>query len=430
MASIQKIERKKGVTYKIIVMLGSDTTGKQIRKSKTFIPDQSLTPAKMDKAAQKFALEFEQKVLGGNLFTGEEMTFSEYCEIWLKESKTDLSPSTYNYYHNFIQNSLVPAIGYLKVADIKPKHIKDFIQGLKGSQGQLLKPSSIKKNLAIIKSIFKRAWDDEIIKTNPAERVKPPKQEQNSSVKCFSIEQAQTFLNVLDNGLIYNYTEHNRIDDTGKPYHVKEYEQLHKIPTQFKVFFNIALFGGLRKGEILGLTWNDIDFNTCTIQITKSVCYTDNQIIVKEPKTKTSIRSITLPSSTISMIKEYRKEWLLLKMQLGSAWEGTEDFLFIQSTGKLMHPSTPYHTFKKILTQYNNTIKSEADKLPTITLHGLRHTSATMLISQNVDISTVSKRLGHAQQSTTMNIYAHSLEKMDEVAASKMESLFFTQKAQ
>ncbi|HJA19287.1 MAG TPA: site-specific integrase, partial [Candidatus Mediterraneibacter ornithocaccae] len=416
-------------TYKISVILGIDTTGKQIRKSKTFIPDQTLTPAKMDKAAQKFALEFEEKILGGNLFTGEKMTLSEYCEVWLKESQKDLSPSTYNYYSNFIHNSLIPAIGYLKMADIKPNHIKSYIGNLKGSQGQELKASSIKKNLAIIKSIFKSAWNEEIIKTNPSERVKPPKQEQNTDIKCFTIEQAQVFLNILDNDLTYKYSEHSRTNKTGKDYKIQEYKQKHKIPMQFKVFFNIALFGGLRKGEILGLTWNDIDFDNSTIQITKSVCYTDNQIIIKEPKTKTSIRTITLPLSTINLIKEYRKEWLLLKMRLGSAWEGNEDFLFIQSTGKLMHPSTPYHTFKKILMQYNSTVESSSDKLPLITLHGLRHTSATLLISQNVDISTVSKRLGHAQQSTTMNIYAHSLEKMDKTAASKMENLFFTKEA-
>ena len=79
-----------------------------------------------------------------------------------------------------------------------------------------------------------------------------------------------------------------------------------------------------------------------------------------------------------------------------------------------MNLSTPYHTFKGIINKYNATVEDETKKLPNIPLHGLRHTSATLLISENVDVRTVSARLGHAQTSTTMNIYAHSLKKSDE----------------
>ena len=88
-----------------------------------------------------------------------------------------------------------------------------------------------------------------------------------------------------------------------------------------------------------------------------------------------------------------------------------------------MNLSTPYHAFKKIIKNYNDSVKDESKKLPDIPLHGLRHTSATLLISQNIDVKTVSNRLGHAQTSTTMNIYAHSLKKMDEKAADTLEQL-------
>ncbi|CVI65682.1 site-specific tyrosine recombinase XerC [Clostridiales bacterium CHKCI001] len=91
-----------------------------------------------------------------------------------------------------------------------------------------------------------------------------------------------------------------------------------------------------------------------------------------------------------------------------------------------MDLNTPYHTFKKIIKNYNKTV-TESKKLPDIPLHGLRHTSATLLISQNIDVRTISSRLGHAQTSTTMNIYAHSLKKMDEVAADTLENLFIKQ---
>lgn len=97
--------------------------------------------------------------------------------------------------------------------------------------------------------------------------------------------------------------------------------------------------------------------------------------------------------------------------------------LFIQWNGTQMHPSTPYHVFRKIISRYNAALPEGEEPLPPIPLHGLRHTSATLLISQNVDVRTVSSRLGHAQTSITMNIYAHSLKKTDEKSADTLESL-------
>lgn len=164
--------------------------------------------------------------------------------------------------------------------------------------------------------------------------------------------------------------------------------------------------------------------------------YVNHEIITKKPKTKTSIRDIVLPAAVMNMLKQYRTEQLRRILSLGDQWEGEtnrnkldDNFLFTQWNGKQMHPSTPYHKFKDILKYYNNSVTDESQKLPDIPLHGLRHTSATLLISQNVDVRTVSSRLGHAQTSTTMNIYAHSLKKMDEKAADALESLMIHKQA-
>lgn len=124
----------------------------------------------------------------------------------------------------------------------------------------------------------------------------------------------------------------------------------------------------------------------------------------------------------MEMVKTYRKEYLQLKLRLGDAWEG-DNFVFIQWNGLQMHPSTPYGEFKKIIRWYNDSVKKEEEKLPDIPLHGLRHTSATLLISQNVDVRTVGGRLGHAQTSTTMNIYSHFLKRADEAASDALENL-------
>lgn len=284
-------------------------------------------------------------------------------------------------------------------------------------------PATIKKCHVIISSILSTAVQWQIIESNPCDRVSPPKSKNISDdVKHFTLEQTQIFLNALEMEYTTTYKAHDRIDDTGKKYHVEDYTQSRGIPNQFKVLFNIALFGGLRRGELLALTWDDIDYERNTVSISKSIGYTGKEIYTKSPKNKSSIREIKLPVSVIDLIKRYKREQQELQISLGDQWKG-ENYLFIQCNGKQMNIATPYHTFKDIIKKYNSSVKDESLKLPNIPFHGLRHTSATLLISENVDIRTVSARLGHTQTSTTMNIYAHSLKELDEKASDTLYSL-------
>ena len=263
----------------------------------------------------------------------------------------------------------------------------------------------------------------QLIDANPCDRVSPPKAEEEESVKFFTLEQTQRFLSALDLDFVTVYKAHTRIDDTGKPYQVPEYQEKRSLPMQHKIFFYIALFGGLRKGEIIALKWSDIDFVHASVSVNKSTARVGHEQITKSPKTKKSNREIVLPGPLMDMLKKYRTEQAKYRLSIGDQWQG-DDYLFIQQNGKQMDLSTPYHVFKKVIKNYNKTVKQKELLLPDIPLHGLRHTSATLLISQNVDVRTVSNRLGHAQTSTTMNIYSHQLEKMDELAAGVLENLF------
>jgi integrase len=288
-------------------------------------------------------------------------------------------------------------------------------------------PSSIKKCHALLSSILTTAVNWQVIVSNPCDRVSPPKQKViTDKVKHFTLEQAETFLKVLEMKFVTTYKAHDRIDDTGKKYHVETYTETRSIPTQLKVFFHLALFGGLRRGELIALTWDDINFDNKTVSVTKSTGYAGKQTITKSPKNKSSIRDIKLPEPVISMLKRYKKEQQKLRISLGDQWQG-DNSIFIQCNGRQMNLSTPYQCFKDVINKYNATVKDPAQKLPNIPLHGIRHTSATLLISNNLDIRTVSARLGHAQTSTTMNIYSHSLKQMDEKAADILGSIFQTE---
>ncbi|WP_066715694.1 tyrosine-type recombinase/integrase [Clostridium sp. Marseille-P299] len=424
MASI----RKRGNSYQITVSNGYDVSGKKILETTTYTPDITMTPKQQQKALETFVFEFEQRVKNGKVLKGEKITLKEFIEQWMKEyALTQLEETTIDHYQHQLDTKIIPALGHIKLNNLKPLHLQSFYNNLledgvrsDGKSGGY-SYSSIKKIHAILSSILSTAVQWQIIESNPCDRVSPPKQSsKEQNIKHFTLEQAETFLNALNIDYVTTYKAHTRIDDTGKKYKVPEYTESRSIPTQFKVFYNIAIFGGLRKGEILALTWDDIDFNNNKIQINKSTAYANGKVITKDPKNLTSNRTIKLPKSVIELIKQHKLEQMEYRLSLGDQWING-NYLFTQWNGKQMHPSTPYHTFKDIINKYNKTVNNDSEKLPEIPLHGLRHTSATLLIADNIDIRTVSARLGHAQTSTTMNIYAHALKETDEKAANSLE---------
>lgn len=422
---------KRGNSYRITVSLGYDVFGKKIRETTTFTPDPKLTPKQEQKALDAFIYEFEKAARDGQLLSGRKITLKVFAEKWLKEyAAVQLQPGTLERYKYEIYNKLLPALGHLKLSDIKPVHIQSFYNNLledgvrKDKKTCGYSSASIRKYHNILSIMLKTAVRWQIIDSNPCDRVDIPKQaNQTENIKFFTTEQAIHFLSLLDTDLNYLYKGHSRIDDTGKSYNVGNYTETRKIPFQFKVFFNLAIFGGFRNGELLALTWDDIDFKNNTVSINKAVSLVKGQHTIKEPKTKTSIRTVTLPQSVMSLLRQHKTQQSEQILKLGD-YRQNNNLLFTQDNGKMMHYHTPYHTFKKLIKYYNKNIAcTTSEFLPDIPLHGLRHTSATLLISEQVDIRTVSARLGHSQTSTTMDIYAHALKENDKIASDKLDNL-------
>lgn len=392
MASI----RKRGEHYQITVSNGRDVNGKQIREMATFTPDPAKTEKQNQKALEAFVFEFEQKVKSGKYLDGEKVTFQGFTDTWLADyAAAHLELTTIDIYKKLLRVHIIPAIGHLKLSRIQPTHLNKLYNTMlqerkdKGAGGY--SPTTIKRVHALISSIMNTAVKWNIVLENPCERVSPPKQVRNTNdIKFFTLEQCGAFLEAVDRDLAAG-----------------------RILLQHKVFFHMALFCGLRRGELIALEWSDFDFNQNTVSVTKSTGLVEGKPITKAPKNKTSIRVVSVPAQVIALVREYRKEQYKLRLSLGSYWKGS-NYVFIQLDGKQMYPSTPYGVFKDVIHRYN---EEAAVPLPDIPLHGLRHTSATLLISQNIDVRTVSGRLGHAQTSTTMNIYSHQLKKMDEKAA-------------
>lgn len=126
-----------------------------------------------------------------------------------------------------------------------------------------------------------------------------------------------------------------------------------ETPLQIQVLLELAIYTGMRKGEILALTWADIDFDQDTVSITKSASPVKGKILIKAPKTKSSRRVVTIPHSLTERLDQLRQAQAAYRAQVGEYWQETEEWIFTQENGRMMHYATPYHTLQTLIGQYN-----------------------------------------------------------------------------
>ena len=192
-------------------------------------------------------------------------------------------------------------------------------------------------------------------------------------------------------------------------------DALEREPIKWKTLIHLFLITGARRGEILGLKWNRVDFEGNKIHICNSILYSpDVGIYESTPKTATSDRFVSLPAETMQLLKQYKVWQMQERLRLGEYYQD-QGFLFAQDNGKAMHPDSVTDWLKKF---------SKRHGLPHINPHAFRHTMASMLYFNGVDSVSISKRLGHAQVSTTANIYAHVMEEADQKNADILADVF------
>lgn len=422
MASIKQRSQK---SYQIRVYIGEDLHGSKQFKNVTYHPT-SKTPKAIEKEVQAFALDFERKVLNGTYLSGEEMTVNQFYRIWQTDyAGLHLTEHEIEDYKHVIERVFLPSLGNRKINSITAFQLQSIITVL---QEKGLKPSTINRYFDCISSLLTRAYKANIISENPCRRVLLPRIERDpSKIQFFDRAEALLFLSALTKQYTISHPQKKRKNGRVIP----AYTEVISISLQFRAYFTLALYSGLRRGEMISLCWKDIDFKKNRISITKSTTSTSQKgQYCKEPKTKAGIRTLTVPDSCIKLLSNWKEEEIKLCETLGTAWEGAPieqfdvTFVFIQANGSQMHLSTPTHKFKEILTYYNSSVSDPADKLPMITLHDLRHTSASLMIAAgDVDIETIARRMGHADVSVTLNTYGHALPSQDDKASSALEKM-------
>lgn len=188
---------------------------------------------------------------------------------------------------------------------------------------------------------------------------------------------------------------------------IKIREALEEEPIKWKVATNLLLITGCRRGEIMGLRWSRVDFENSQIKIDTNLLYSPKRGIYEDTTKTGTVRFIKLPTETVSLLRQYRRWYLELRLKNGDHWQDT-DFLFVKDNGEPMISDGITAWLGKF---------SERHGLPHINPHAFRHTMASVLINSGKDVVSVSKRLGHAKVSTTTDIYSHIIREADEQAS-------------
>lgn len=456
MANIKQITRKDGtVCYQITVSLGRDkATNKQILKYATYIPKEKA-PTKIEKEVNTFAADFEQKAKNGDLVSGEKVTVNEFVKIWEKNWLPAKTASVRENYMDILRLHVLPVIGHMKITAVRATHIDGIIKAGKDAGAA---PATIRDRFTVINSVFKYAFKKQYIRENPCQRCddRPPvTMKTGKDIRFFNQDQARRFLrDALTMEYDVKFSQRGRRSKkTGKEYTVKEYTVKKSVSLQWRLYFTMAIYGTFRRGEMIALTWKDIDEKKRTISIDKAAAMTKKETYLKGPKTDAGIRELHMPEEVFTLLAAWKKEQTALCVKLGTAWKGhrnglkddgtpdsfDENNIFIQTeNGLQMHLSSPNHKFHEICDLYNAACEQAAEKLdnklekqkklderlPRIRLHDLRHTGATLQLGNHVDIETVSHRLGHAKASVTLDIYGHALPENDKEASDILAAMF------
>lgn len=379
---------KRGVnSYRLVASCGYDSNGKRQKKTKTIKAD---SPAKANKELALFISEVER----GLVVDDKRLTFKNYAYEWLREhAEKELAPKTVFRYKQLLEDRIIPALGNIRLHKLTTQHLFSFYNNLKeigirkdGKDDLPLSELTIKHHHRLIYTILEWAVELQKIHANPAKskifQVVKSKKNQRQKPKAFSRQQVVAVL-----------------------------EAAKLEPLKYQIILLLALATGARQGELMGLEWKHIDFKHNEVTIEQSAQYLPGRgIFIKDTKNDSSNRTVPIDRPVMDALKYYKEQQDAERQKLGDQWQAS-DRLFTSWNGNPMYPNQMSSWFPRFLQRH---------KLPHLNFHGLRHTSATLLIAEGGTPVEVAQMLGHSTPSTTMTVYAHALKERERALARKM----------
>jgi len=392
------IEKRGKNSWRLTVELGTDGQGERDFERKTIRvedPDLLRAPRRLQNHLDEELVKFKMEVEAGLYIRPEKLTFKAFVEIWIKKFvEVDLEEKTQGNYKFHVERRIIPYFGQKHMDKIKTLHITDYLDYLRTPEASLKKngkplgSATIVYNYRVLRSIFAKAVEWRVLKENPMNGVKKPKEDDVKEME---------------------YYEEKEIEDL--------FIVLEEEPLEVRVLIMLAVTTGMRRGELAGLEWKNINLDEGYIDIKQTIPMLKKGVpVIKGPKNKQSNRKIALSAATIEELKLYRTEWKKMKLKLGDKWTAQKgmEFLFCQLSG---HPSDPQRLTKRWIDFYRK------HNLKPIRLHDLRHTSVSWMIFKKVHSEAIAKRVGHTN-TKMLEIYGHIFKSVDKAAADVFEDMF------
>lgn len=310
-------------------------------------------------------------------------TLGQFLDTWLTDSvKPSVRPATWLSYDQQVRVHIKPALGHVELTKLSPQHIQRYMNE-KTTAG--LSAKTVRYHRSVLAMALKQAHRWGLVAQNVATLVDPP------SAKKYEL---QTF----------DPAQAHKLLDTLKG------ERLGAL-------FTVALSLGLRRGEALGLRWQDIDFDGRTLRVCQALARVGHDIVISEPKTASSRRILPLPDTLAASLRERRRAQLEDRMAAGDKWIDS-GLVFTSREGASIDPRTVKRHLDRILT---------AAGLPHCRVHDLRHFCASLLLAQGVPLKIVSDILGHTQISITADLYTHVLPSLKQDAIGALDRMLTAQ---
>lgn len=366
---------KRNKTYTIIIDIGRDLNGK--RKQRWF------GGYKTKREAENALPQLLMKAQNCELVPNNKITLKDCISDWFENRlKTEnLSPTTIDGYKNIVNNHIIPVMGGLKLQEIKPYTLQSYFN----SKADVLRPTTLQNHKRLLVSFFIFACDMELLDRNPMDKIVTPKKIAKQT-NVLTIEECKQLLTTIQS----NYTL--------------------KIPVI------LSLLLGLRRGECLGLRWEDINFNEKTLSVNQNLEYVKGELYFKEPKTLKSKRTMAIPDILINILKEHHNWQREMTLRSEGTWKNERNLVCTRkTTGEPVTPHVLSDLFRLFIKKNN---------FKAIRFHDLRHTNATLMLAAGISAKVASNRLGHSNISITLDLYSHVLHTIDMDAATKIDNIF------
>jgi integrase len=368
---------RRGDSWAWMFDVGPDpATGKRRRRSRSGYKTQREATAAMRTAMR--ATET------GTVEPGEVPTVAAYIDEWLARRRASLRLSTWESYRDVLEGRVVPRLGALRLDRVTATHVAEMLVdltehgGRAARRGPGLSAKSVKYTLSVLNFVLKDATKRGVIARNPAEHVDRPRVTKQE-MRWWSADEARAFLEAA-------------------------------AGDRYVALWTLALTTGMRRGELLGLKWPDIDLEAGRLAVRRTLVTVAYQIRWSEPKTAASRRVVALDPGTVAALRAHRARQLEERLAVGSGYLDQE-LVFAAVAGEPLHPDTVTKHFDRLVARAG---------VPRIRLHDTRHTAATLMLEAGVPLKAVTERLGHSSTQITSDLYQHVGETMQEEAAAKL----------